>query len=366
MKKLFLSLLIILVIISLIGFCSKYFFSWPDALSSASLTMETNGNSLYHQTEIRPLTAGSIEVTGEVENPGLVDLKKFYKREVYIKELIPEEEGTRDFRGAFRYQGYALFDILHPYRLARENMETFPPVIDLYVVISNASGESVAFSWSEIFHTAQPYQIILAAGVAPIEPKKVKPDYETGKVWRVVAAGDFFAFRILDDPVSIAIYSFSEKDYPVNRDLKPLFSPEISVTGAEVEDFIISPSADSITFYSYRTSFYGMGMGYHDQKVFSGPALAGMLEGSMKLFNPDMMRNGLVCFAGADGYRAVYSYSELFNRADQAAPILSVYNDPMNGGVYRIFLPTDFYADRCVKAVAEVFFFKGRFEKQIL
>jgi hypothetical protein len=363
MKKRLLTFLCLLLVVALLGFLGKSLFIWPDAISGASFSMETNGNSLYHQTEIMPLTVGSIEVRGEVENPGLVHLNEFYKREVYVKELVPDEDGIPHFRGAFRYQGYALFDLLHPHRLAKENMEIFPPVIDLYVVISNKSGESVTFSWSEIFHTAQPYQIILATGVAPIEPKKVKPDYETGRVWRVVAAGDFYAFRILDDPVSIAIYSFSEKDYTVNRDLKPLFSPEISVSGAEVDDFVISPFADSSTFISYRTSFYGMGMGYHDQKVFSGPGLAGMLEGSMELYNPGMMRNGLVCFAGADGYRAVYSYSELFNRADHAAPILSVSIDQMNGGYYRIFLPTDYYADRCVKAVAEIFFFKGRSEK---
>ncbi|MFW5758861.1 MAG: hypothetical protein ACOCYO_09280 [Bacteroidota bacterium] len=59
-----------------------------------------------------------------------------------------------------------------------------------------------------------------------------------------------------------------------------------------------------------------------------------------------------------DSYRAIYSFSELFNRTDQVFPILAVPDDPMDGGFYRIFHPSEFYADRSVKSVKEMYLFK--------
>jgi len=98
-------------------------------------------------------------------------------------------------------------------------------------------------------------------------------------------------------------------------------------------------------------------MGYHPSESFSGPQLQHLLEEKISLQNPEMIQKGLVCFAGLDGYRTIFSYSELFNRADQVFPILSVNND--DGGYYRIFLPADFYADRSVKALSEIYFFNA-------
>ncbi|MFO7998755.1 MAG: hypothetical protein R6U86_07220, partial [Bacteroidales bacterium] len=244
-------------------------------------------------------------------------------------------------------------------------------------------------------------------------------DYPVGDQWKVVSAGDLYAWRTLENPVRITVRAFDRKAYPINRDLEPMHSPSIRVVcdGATDHEYRDRSAAGGATppaaeagltaggarlhqggekrpeegdvptaggekrseevemrpetegglqllpgegfdyVLRYHSSFYGMGMGHHGTKFFEGPRLDVMLNKEEAFADARWNRHGLVCFAGLDGYRAVYSYSELFNRADQVFPILAVPEDPMDGGHYRIFHPSDFYADRSVKSVAEIFFF---------
>jgi hypothetical protein len=328
-----------------------------DAISGATKAMSTYGNSMFHQTNEVSLKTGELKIEGEVKSPGTVNLDNHYKREVFIKEALYDETTDINFIGAYRYRGYSLFDLLHPFNLQKKNSETFRPAIDLYIVIENASGESVSFSWSEIFHTINPHQIIIATEVAPIVPYRKEVNYETGDTWKVMAANDLFAFRTLIDPTKITVHSFDKKEYAINRELDPLYSTEVKVYHHEELITTLFRTEETKDFVRYHSSFYGMGMGYHQVDFFQGPLLKNMLEEHIRLFDPLLTRLGLVCFAGIDGYRAVYSFSELFNRTDQVFPILAVPEDPQNGGYYRIFHPAEFYADRSVKSLAEIYMF---------
>jgi hypothetical protein len=351
----FLSLLAILITVGSCEFVPK---SLADAVTGATKTMASDGNSLFHQTKEVSLKTGTIVVEGEVKTPGEINLDNHYKREVFIKESLYDAEIGINFIGAYRYRGYSLFDLVHPFNHEKKNAEVFRPAIDLYIVIENAAGESVSFSWSEIFHTNNPHQIIIATEAAPIVPYRKEVNYEIGDTWKVVAANDLFAYRVLVDPVKITVYSFDKKEYVINRDLEPLYSQEIQVLQNDQQIASIPMIEDEGAYTRYYSSFYGMGMGYHAAKYFQGPLLIKLLEGSIDFFDPEMNRHGLVCFAGLDGYRSVYSYSELFNRTDQVMHILAVPENPMDGGFYRIFHPSEFYADRSVKSLAEIYFFR--------
>jgi hypothetical protein len=331
--------------------------SLADAVSGATKAMKQDGNSLFHQTELVSLVPGELEVAGEVKKPGIINLENHYKREVFIKESLYDKEHGIDFIGAYRYKGYSLFDLLHPFNYEKKNVEIFRPAIDLYIVIENDKGESVVFSWSEIFHTINPHQVIIATEAAPIVPYRQEVNYKMSEKWKVVAANDLFAYRTLENPVKITVYSFDKKEYPIDRDYHPMFSPKISVVINNIQTQEISPIHEHETYTRYYSSFYGMGMGYHAATYFQGPKLIDLLDATIDIFDPLWNRNGLVCFASVDGYRAIYSYSELFNRTDQVLPILAVPEDPNDGGFYRVFHPGEFYADRSVKSVKEMFFF---------
>jgi hypothetical protein len=334
--------------------------SLADAISGASKTMALDGNSLYHQSVEVSLEPGELEVTGEVRKPGKVKLSDFYKREIMVKESAPGPDGQVVFTGAYRYRGYSLFDLLHPFNQEKKNADLFRPAIDLYIVIENAAGETVVFSWSEIFHTLQSHQVLIATEMAPILPYRAEVEYPAGGRWKVVAGGDLFAWRILEDPVRITVRSFDERDYIIDRDLDPMFSPTVNLLTEDGQSLEVLPGESDEAMLSYRTSFYGMGMGHHGTPEFKGPALQSFTHRLIDPMDSNWNRHGLVCMAGADGYRAVFSYGELFNRADQLSAILSIPPDSMDGGYYRIFHPLDFYADRSVKSLAEIYFFHGK------
>ncbi|MBW6461294.1 MAG: hypothetical protein K0B08_12050 [Bacteroidales bacterium] len=358
MNKMTLSGIALMATISFASSCQFRSGSLLDAVTGASLTIAQDGNSLFHQTDALSLTPGEIEIAGEVKKGGMVDFKNHYKREVVMKEAIPDENGNIQFKGAYRYIGYTLFDLLHPFIQDKKNAALFRPAIDLYVVIQNIDGESVVFSWSEIFHTTNPHQIMIATEAAPIKPYRKEVDYQPGSIWKVVAASDLYAYRELINPATITVRSFDKKDYVINRDLDSANIPAISIV---VEDELlptIQVKEDRGGRIRYYTTFYGMGMGYHESEYFEGYALRELLEDSPDIFNSEWNRSGLVCFAGVDGYRAIYSFAELFNRADQSALILTVPDEHTKCNGSRVFLPVDFYADRSVKLLAEIYFFR--------
>jgi hypothetical protein len=328
-----------------------------DAITGSTLSFSKDGNSHFHQTDEVSLAPGELVIDGEVKNSGRVDLKNYYKREVIIKESLFDTDSGILFTGAYRYKGYSLFDLLHPFNLEKKNTELFRPQTDVYIAVENSKGESVVFSWSEIFHTTNPHQVLIATEMAPVVPYRTEVDYPVGEKWRVVSAGDLFAFRMLEDPVKITVHSFDRKDFPINRDITPLFSPSVSVVLEETEIHTITAENDAANHLTYHSTFYGMGMGYHPAENFTGPTLMSMLDGVLNPFDARLNRSGLVCFASLDGYRAIYSYSELFNRADQTPPLLAITENRDDGGYYRNFLPGDFYADRSVKALREMYIF---------
>ncbi|NCC71901.1 MAG: hypothetical protein EOM06_00765 [Sphingobacteriia bacterium] len=329
-----------------------------DAVSGASKPAAENGNSTYHQTDETILTPGELTIAGEVANPGKVNLDDFYKREVVIKEALYDKEKGIEFIGAYRYRGYSLFDLLHPYSFSKKNKEAFPPSVDLYVVIENALGETVSFSWSEIFYSSLLHQTIIATEMAPIIPNKTEVNYPVGKVWKIVCANDLFAYRMLENPTKITVRSFDQKNYDIQKGLNPMFSPEVNVVMENGSSFTIGSIMDSTRYRTYFSTFYGMGMGYHPAKFFRGPELSMLLSEKFNLFDEEKMTKGMVCFVGLDGYRTIFSYSELFNRNDQVSPILAVPKNPQDGGFYRLFHPVEFYADHSVKALKEIYFFK--------
>jgi hypothetical protein len=363
------------VLLILVNSCGSVNKPQADAYSGPTKVTSQIGNSLYHQTEIVKLTAGELNVAGEVVEPGKADFSKIYEREVFVKETLLNGNNEPAFTGAYRYSGYSLFDVLNEFKLSKKNAAIFRPEIDVFIRIENDKGESVVFSWSEIFHSLNPHRVIIATSVAPVKPHRKEVNYPVGKTWKIVASNDLYAFRNIENPVKITVISFDKKQYTINRNLETVYSPELKVIApltsaagfhdqpdgtSAIRDFefMIPQNSSPENRTRYNSTFYGMGMGYHPVPSFEGILLNDALKGKMKLTDRSLISDGLVCFASVDGYRSIFSFSELFNRADQALPILAIIDGEADGGYYRIFLPTDFYADRSVKGLSEIYIFK--------
>ncbi len=342
--------------ILLITRCNFITGSFADAITGATNPLTQDGNSLYHKTNYVNLESGILEVGGEVKDPGIIDLKKHYKREIIMKESLYEKDSVQ-FIGAYRYIGYSLFDLLNEFNQQKKNAEDFRPAIDLYITIENDIGESLSFSWSEIFHTNIPHHILIATEMAPILPYRKEVEYPMGSNWKVVAGNDLLTYRSLENPTRITVASFDKKDYPINRDLSPLYSPQIDVYDEDKLLASLHESDISKMLFTYETTFFGMGMGYHPSDSFRGQLLNNLLASTIDMHHPTWLKQGLVCFVGLDGYRSIFSFSELFNRTDQVFPLLAIIPEPHEGGYFRMFHPGDFFADRSVKSLAEMYFF---------
>ena len=69
-------------------------------------------NNFYDNVETFALPPKDLVIEGEIANPGKVDFKELPIHSVIIKETLLDSAGGDRFVGAYRYDGYSLFDIL--------------------------------------------------------------------------------------------------------------------------------------------------------------------------------------------------------------------------------------------------------------
>jgi hypothetical protein len=309
-------------------------------------------NNFYDNTPTYPLPLKDITVEGEIENPGKVDLSSLPLHSVIVKETLLDSAGNDKFSGAFRYDGYSLFDILNNRKIKKVNINEFSSIIDLYVDVENDKGEKTTFSWGEIFYPNNLHKVILASSVSRIVPSKTKDLWKLPEYGKIVAAGDLVTERNIYNPVKIMIRSFP-KSFKTIKGLSPMYSAAISIFNGpdKTGEIITAPSAEkNVTF---NTIFYGRGKGIHSTSPFTGVMLKELLL-KYYPFTKENIKTGMLCFAGQDGYRCAVSYSELFNRNDQQEFLMITTPKDEDGGMFRMFPAADFFSDRAIKSLSEI------------
>ena len=317
-------------------------------------------NNFYDNEETYSLGLNEIEVAGEVENPGWVDLSKLSKHSVIVKETLLK--GDSDvFVGAYRYDGYSLFDILNDRILKKKNEKEFRPIIDVYIEIENKKGEKVIVSWGEIYYTNFLHNAIIATDIMRIVPSKTKDLWPLPDRSKLVIANDLLSERNIPEPVKITVKS-CDRSFPVNREMDPLFSPEIKVYDQNDPVMTVRNEIQDQQKETLHTIFYGKGRGIHSTQPFTGYFLKTLFSEKLKI-TQSRLRNGIFLIVGIDGYRSVYTYSEIMNRNDQAEVLLVPCKDVKDGGAWRIFPSCDFFSDRAVKAVSGIYLLNSEIVK---
>ena len=310
-------------------------------------------NNFYDNAPTYALKGSGIEILGEVENPGQVVFSELKKHSVIVKETMLTADGTDKFTGAYRYDGYSLFDILNERFLKKKNAAEFNPIIDLYVVIENDKGDKVIVSWGEIYYPTRLHQIIIATDVARIVPSKTKDLWPLPTEQKLVIGSDLVTERNISNPTKITVVSYG-RSIKVDRNIDPIYSPEIQVYAKnKVADRI----SDISTFQkqTFQTIFYGRGRGIHSTTPFNGVCVKDYFAIHFPV-NKSNLKTGMFVFVGNDGYRTVYSYSEVMNRNDQAELLIVNCEKDKESGKFRIFPASDFFSDRAVKAVSDIYF----------
>jgi hypothetical protein len=309
-------------------------------------------NNFYDNSETFALPVKDLAIEGEIANPGKVDFSKLPVHSVIVKETLLDSVGSDKFVGAYRYDGYSLFDILDKSILKKSNAEEFKPIIDLYIEIENENGEKVVFSWGEIYYPVNLHKIIIASGVSRIVPSKTKELWPLPVESKIVAGSDLVTERNICSPVKITVKSYP-KSFKVDRNLPDMNSPVVSLFNSSGLVGTIKEFPAKLKTVTFNTIFYGRGKGIHSTTPFKGLPVKDVLLGYFPS-NRENLKAGMLCFAGKDGYRCAVSYSELFNRNDQQEFLLIRAEPGEEGGLFRIFAACDFFSDRAVKSLSEI------------
>ena len=96
-----------------------------DSLAESMPDTSDRTNNFYDNVETYPLPVTELEIAGEIANPGKVDFSKLQKHSVIVKEALLDSAGGNKFIGAYRYDGYSLFDILNTCELKKKNEKDF-------------------------------------------------------------------------------------------------------------------------------------------------------------------------------------------------------------------------------------------------
>lgn len=292
-----------------------------------------------------------ILVTGEIEKDMTVDITRLPKHSITVKETTLSD-GAVGFTGAYRYDGYSVYDILDRVVLKKKNEAEFPPIIDLYVEITNDRGETVIFSWGEIYYPVNMHRLMIATSVARIVPSKAKDLWPLPTETKIVAGNDLVTSRNISNPVKITVKSLDSK-YPINKGMSPMFSETMRLCVNGKQRAILSELPEGMDNETYHTVFYGRGMGIHGTTPFKGAMLHELLKDYYSL-SPEALQKGIVVIAGLDGYRAAFTLSEIVNRNDQQELLIIDKDNYEGAGRFSLFPAGDFFSDRAIKAVMEV------------
>lgn len=297
----------------------------------------------------------AIEIVGEVESPGVVDLSALPRHTVEVREsdLV---DGKMSFTGAYRYEGVSLFDLLRDRKVKKTHGDGFKPDVDLLVAVEGERGERAVVSWGEIFYAAIPHRILVADRVLSVVPMKTGEPFPLPVFARLVCADDLVAARFVDRPRRITVFSapVSLEQRKGSSDPAPFFTFTAgNAPGGKRFDRI----PRGIGSKRISAAFYGHGMGFHGFMEFRGFPFSEVLADHLPADRGSLGKAYLVVCA-RDGYRAALSLSELVNRCDGREFALRDLGPGAPGGRFALYPPSDFFVDRAVKALESVRVFR--------
>ena len=324
-----------------------------DAISGSTLVWNSGSNNYFNREAYTTLQGPNrLFIDGEVEQTTEIRLSRYPLRTVTVKEAVWCEEGDSiAFLGTFRYDGYALCDILSTLKVDKASKEDLWPPIDVYIEVRNDAGEMTVFSWGEIFYSANMYGIVIAKRVTRVIPGKTGELWKLPSTMKVVSETDLVSVRNIKNPTHITIRSL-KGNYVVNRDSLVLenYPGRIGIqTSLEDTLAVITRPDSELPVITYPVLFYGNSTGYKGVREFSGQMLSRMIQPWFPSDDYKTVQTGMLSIAGVDGFRAAFSLAEVVNRNDNREILLM-----QRGKSFSLYTAPDAFADRCIKGLSEI------------
>jgi hypothetical protein len=167
---------------------------------------------------------------------------------------------------------------------------------------------------------------------------------------RVICANDLLNVRFLSNPTKITVVSYRgtfATEKPQN-----IYSPEFKIV-SETKSVVVRDLGSSMEKRKYGNVGYGHGMGFKGIEELNGVMLKDVVQANVKVL-PEDLRQGIAVISARDGYRSVFSMSEIANRSDNLDFLLIDRKGSQEEGRYSMFATADFFVDRNVKAIEKM------------
>jgi hypothetical protein len=309
-------------------------------------------------------TVFALAISGAVRQPLTLtddDLLKMEAVTVRYSELTKD----KDYRGTFMYRGVPLRSLLEIADIQKDKSSVYQKPIDLAVVVTNREGRKALLSWGEIFYK-NPGEVLIATSAKAIEPHHTKGcgechgpevfqpalDQLKRKIDfpKLVMTNDFYTDRALENVVKIEVIDF--KGQSPKKEMKKLYSAKFMLHNGKGKTREIA-DLSGYSRAAVTQKEVGDGRGYHGLYKFDGVPLKDILikAGSAEGINL------AVLVSAPDGYRALFSYGELFLRPDGDRILVADMKNKIRldeDGKFIVIPPDDLAADRDVKAVEKI------------
>jgi len=304
------------------------------------------------------------------------------------RRLVKISHPDGSYRCALEIDGWSLRDVLAAFKPAKKHVDGFDRPLDTFIVVTGRDGRRALFSWSEVFLAgdggpllAEKARFILPHHHDPLARSRVDPIalqppaardalrlescascHGQGKLLALsmprglclVFPQDGFGGRFVEDvadveirQVGVSVVADKAAGKKALVDAPDLVGPDGARVRLDRDRFQAAAGA------SHRDAAFGEGMGYHGLRVSTGADLGSLLKPLLPAGTDP--RSTYVLVTAADGYRSVFSGTEVF---DGRGAVLA---DQVNGappgagsGRYHVVPRGDFYVDRDVRIVKEI------------
>ncbi|BDU72793.1 hypothetical protein [Mesoterricola silvestris] len=299
---------------------------------------------------------------------------------------IANADGT--YRCSLEIDGWSLKDVLAAFKPAKKTDDGYDRPLDTFIVVTGRDGRKALFAWSELFLAgdggpllAEKARFLLPhhhdpLGRAAVDPIALQPPagrdalklescascHGQGKLLALsmpkglclVFPQDGFGGRFVEDVAEVEIRQVGVQVTANKAAGKKALveTPElVGPDGARVP--LDAPRFQAAARAAYRDAAFGEGMGFHGLRVSTGADLGALLK---PLLPPGLdPRSTCVLVTAADGYRSVYSGTEVFDgRGAVLADRINGEELPAGSGRYHVVPRGDFYIDRDVRIVKEI------------
>jgi hypothetical protein len=344
----------------------------------------------FGQAAVLPdASSHAVYFKGAVAQPGLLNAALTRGLPTY-RRLVKVTGSNGQYRSTMEVEGYSLKDLLDRIQVKKED-DGFNLALDTYITVKGRGGEQTLLSYSEaylasdggpllverarlllphhhqslgddnsnptILHNAEERSGLNLQSCSSCHTGNTAPVLSVPQGWMLVIPSDDSSRRYVEDVVEINVHQvgISVKDTRATAknvviDVPVLVGPDGKQTPLTAQRYSRAPKS------TWQDMTFGLGKGFHGHHTWQGTSLDALLR---PLLPPgtDPSKTWVLVTA-ADGYRSLFSGSEIFAAPEGKNVLLADREDGQalgaGSGRYHIVSKSDFFIDRSVRQVKEI------------